>query len=460
MERKSSSPPDERLTQILIFAEKPRGVNRSILRLAIPNIISNITVPLVGMADLAILGHLKDSPEEYIGAIALGGMIFNFIYAIFSFLRMGTTGFTAQAYGAGKKVETGLIFGRAMLVALAGGLLLIILQVPIDWFTFRIIESSPELEALASEYFNIRIWAAPATLGLYALMGWFLGMQNARIPMVLAILINVINVGANYFFVYGLGLRSDGVAWGTLIAQYTGFIVAIVLFLRYYRHSLAEWSFTAMMKLSALKRFFMVNRDIMIRTVLLILAFSLFTATSAGISGDILAVNTLLLQFLFLFSYFIDGFAYAAESLAGRFFGAGDPAALKKFTRYIFGWGLLICIPFSLAYLAAGHHILYILTDSREVIAQALPYLPWLALVPIVSFAAFIWDGIFTGCTATAAMRNTMIIASLAVYLPLNYTLTIPWGNNGLWLAMIAFMATRSLIMTLYAPRAIYARAK
>jgi MATE family multidrug resistance protein len=431
-------------------------VNRSILRLAIPNIISNITVPLVGMADLAILGHLTASPEAYIGAIALGGMIFNFIYAIFSFLRMGTTGFTAQAFGSGNAVESSLIFARAMLFAFAGGILLILVQIPIDWFTFYLIESSAEVESLASEYFYIRIWAAPAALGLYAINGWFLGMQNARVPMILAIIINLINVGANYIFVYGFGMKSEGVAWGTLIAQYIGLSGGLYFFLRYHRNIIKHWSIDAMLKLAALKRFFMVNRDIIIRTVLLILAFSFFTAKSATMGDDILAVNTLLLQFLFFFSYFLDGFAYAAESLAGKFFGAKDKDSMKIFIRSIFIWGTLISIPFSLAYFVAGDYIIYLLTDNQEVISNASPFLPWLVLVPLVSFAAFIWDGIFTGCTATVAMRNAMIIASLLIFLPLSYLLIPEMGNHGLWLALMIFMLARGVIMSFYSPKAIF----
>lgn len=435
-------------------------MNKSILRLAIPNIISNITIPLVGIADLAILGHLKDSPANYIGAVALGGMIFNFIYAIFSFLRMGTTGFTAQAFGAKDNKESSLIFARSMLVALSGGLLLIALQIPIDWFTFSVLDSSALVEGLASEYFFIRIWAAPATLGLLALNGWFLGMQNARIPMVIAVLINVLNVAANYTFVYGFGMRADGVALGTLISQYTGLVLGLVLFLRYYSSILKHWNYRAMVQLKALKRFFLVNRDIMIRTILLMLAFFFFTARSAKMGDEILTINTLLLQFLLLFSYFLDGFAYAAESLAGKFFGAGDYKSLRKFIKYIFVWGIVISVPFSLAYFIWGRSIMYILTDSPEVIAQASPYLFWLGVVPIVSFAAFIWDGVFTGCTATAAMRNTMIIATLVIYIPLNYIFPGSWENHGLWLALMVFMLARGVIMTVYAPKALGMRPK
>lgn len=431
-------------------------MNRSILRLAIPNIISNITVPLVGMADLAILGHLESSPENYIGAIALGGMIFNFIYAIFSFLRMGTTGFTAQAFGAKDTKEMSLIFARSMMVAIAGGFLLITMQIPIDWFTFRLLDGSETVEGLASGYFFIRIWAAPATLGLLALFGWFFGMQNAKIPMVLAILINVLNVGANYIFVYGFGMTSDGVAWGTLIAQYVGFILGLIIFFRYYGSILKHWNYSAMIQVNALKRFFKVNRDIMIRTIMLILALSFFTAQSAKMGDEMLAVNTLLLQFFFLFSYFLDGFAYAAESLAGKFFGAQDKPMLKKSTKYIFMWGLLISVPISLAYLIGGDTIIYILTDNRSVIDQASPFLFWLAIIPLVSFVAFIWDGIFTGCTATAAMRNTMIISTMIIYFPLNYLIPETWGNHGLWFALMVWLLARSVVMTLYARKAVF----
>ncbi len=205
-------------------------MNRQILNLAIPNIISNITVPLLGMVDLAILGHLES--EIYIGAIALGGLIFNFIYAIFSFLRMGTSGFTAQAYGEKNKSEIILMFGRSMFFAIIGGILIILLQYPIDLLSFNLLSGSAEVESLAKEYYYIRIYAAPASLGIMALSGWFIGMQNAKIPMIIAILINIINIGANVIFVYGFGMKSDGVAWGTLIAQYVGLITGLFLFWR------------------------------------------------------------------------------------------------------------------------------------------------------------------------------------------------------------------------------------
>ena len=247
------------------------------------------------------MGHLGS--EIYIGAIALGGMIFNFIYWGFSFLRMGTSGFTAQAYGAGDKNETITILSRAMLVALFGSILIILLQSPISFLSFSMINGSPEIEQLAAEYFHIRIWAAPATLGLYALTGWFLGMQNARIPMVIAIVINILNLIFNLIFVYGLGMKADGVALGTLISQYIGLIMALIFFFKYYKKLAVFWSYADMMVWEPIKRFFMVNKDIFIRTICLIFTFSFFTARSASENDTILAVNTLLLQFL-LFSHY------------------------------------------------------------------------------------------------------------------------------------------------------------
>jgi len=235
------------------------GMNKRILRLAIPNIISNITIPLVGMVDLAVLGHLES--EKYIGAIAVGGIIFNVLYWGFGFLRMGTSGFTAQAYGERKFNEVMNQLGRSVIVALGGAALLILLTGPIGWISFKLINGSAEVETLAREYYRIRILAAPATLGLYALTGWFIGMQNTRFPMIIAILVNVLNVLFNLYFIYGLGMKSDGVAWGTVVAQYSGAIMGLFLFFRYYRKLLKYWSRKALFQMQALTRFFLVNRD-------------------------------------------------------------------------------------------------------------------------------------------------------------------------------------------------------
>ncbi len=429
-------------------------MNRQILRLAIPNIISNITVPLVGMVDLAILGHLES--ESYIGAIALGGMIFNFIYALFSFLRMGTSGFTAQAFGEQNKTEQIMMLGRALFFAFSGGIILIILQYPIDLFSFNLIGGSKEVESLAKEYYHIRIFAAPATLGVLAMSGWYTGMQNARFPLFIAIVTNVINVSADLFFVYKLGMKSDGVAYGTVIAQYTGLITGLLLFRKKYQVLLKNWLSKEFFNFKKLKRFFQVNTDIVIRTLCLIFTLAFFTARSAKINDTILAVNTVLLQFLFVFSYLTDGFAYAAEALVGKFTGAKNLLNLKKVIRLLFMWGLIISIPFSLFYLFGGNLMLYILTDNTEVIEAASPYLFWIAIVPIVTFAAFIWDGIYIGATASKAMRNALLISTFLVFLPAYFLLNKPLGNHGLWLALMLFMITRGLLLTFYSKKHIF----
>jgi MATE family multidrug resistance protein len=429
-------------------------MNKQILRLAVPNVISNITVPLLGMADLAILGHLES--ELYIGAIALGGMIFNFIYALFSFLRMGTSGFTAQSYGEDNKPEQVMMLGRAMFFALAGGLLIIILQYPIDLLSFWLLEGSEGVESLAREYFYIRIFAAPASLGIMALSGWYTGMQNARYPMFIAIFINLINIGANVIFVYGFGMKSDGVAWGTLIAQYTGLILGLLLFRKKYSGLFSWWQKEVFFNWKKLGRFFKVNLDIIVRTLCLIFTFAFFTAQSAKIDDTILAVNTVLLQYLFVFSYMTDGFAYAGEALVGKFIGANHLPNLKKSIRLLFVWGLVISIPFSLTYILTGDYMLLILTNNADVIEAASPYLFWMGLVPLLTFAAFIWDGIYIGATSSAAMRNTLLVSTFIVFLPSYYLLEPVFGNHGLWMAMMLFMVSRGLLLTVYAKKSIY----
>lgn len=431
-------------------------MNKKILRLAIPNIISNITIPLVGMVDLAVLGHLES--EVYIGAIAVGGLIFNVLYWGFGFLRMGTSGFTAQAFGERNLHEVMNLLGRAILVALGGAALLIILMKPIAWISFSLIEGSAEVEALAREYYSIRIFAAPASLGLFALTGWFIGMQNTRFPMIIAILVNVLNVILNLYFVYGLGMRSDGVALGTVLSQYCGLLMGIFLFFKFYRRMLKYWSRKALFQITALKKFFLVNRDIFIRTLCLIFVFTFFTSQSAAADDTILAVNTLLLQFFMLFSFVADGFAYAAEALVGRFTGAGNLFSLKKAIRLLFLWGFYISIPFTLAYAFFGEQILQLLTDNPAIIKAARPYIFWILFIPLAGFPSFIWDGIYIGATASKGMRNTMIIATLAVFVPVFFLTRDYLANHGLWLALILFLVARGSGQTILAKKEIYGK--
>ncbi len=369
---------------------------------------------------------------------------------------MGTSGFTAQAFGKNDKQELILMFGRSMFFAVTGGILIILLQYPIDLLSFSLIEGSAEVESLAREYFYIRIFAAPASLGIMALSGWYTGMQNAKYPMYIAIFINVINIGANLFFVYSLGMRSDGVAWGTVIAQYSGLIVGLLLFFTKYKSLFGFWDKTDFFNWEKLGKFFKVNLDIIIRTLCLIFVFAFFTSESAKVNDTILAVNTVLVQYLFVFSYLTDGFAYAAEALVGKFIGSKNKIDLKRSIRLLFLWGFYISIPFTLTYVFAGDYLLYILTDNPLVILPLRPYMFWIGLVPIITFAAFIWDGVYIGATSSAPMRNTLLISTIIIFLPSYYLLREPLGNHGLWLALMLFMLSRGLLLTVFSRKHIF----
>jgi MATE family multidrug resistance protein len=441
---------------------KQGEMNKKILDLAIPNIISNISIPLLGIVDMALMGHLES--DAYIGAIALGSLIFNFIYWGLGFLRMGTSGFTAQAWGRQDRSGTIMVFARAFFIALVISLLLLAFQRPLEWFSFLILKGETRVEELAMDYFRIRIWAAPAALGQFALLGFFLGMQNARLPMLVLVATNLINLGCNYLFVMIMGMGSDGVALGTVIAQYSGLLLALWFLRRYFRDQFPYWSMEATLKWKELRNFLMVNKDIFIRTMCLVAVFSIFTARSASSDLEsegedtILAVNSLLMQFFMFFSFLIDGFAHASEALTGRFVGAKDRKSLKHLIRLLFLWGGAISICFSVIYLVAGDILFRGLTNNPEVIANAQPYFFWVMMVPLVSFTAFLWDGIFIGATAGKEMRNAMLISTLLVFFPIYFMAGRLMGNHGLWLAFILFMLARGITMQLYAPRAVYAQ--
>ena len=339
--------------------------NRQILQLAIPNVLSNLSVPLLSSVDTALVGHLSE--VYYIGAVAVGSMIFNFVYWGFGFLRMGTTGLTAQAYGNENQSEMFSILIRALLVALVCSLFIILLQFPIVKFSLFLVQASADVEQHAGIYFKIRIFAAPATLSLYAIQGWFLGMQNARFPLYIMLLVNVVNIIGSLFFVIGLGMNSDGVALGTVIAQYTGLLFSGFLLLKFYGYPRNQFDWAKILHLDELKRFFTLNFDIFIRTLLLIFAFSFFTAKSAEICDGILAANTILLQLWMLFSYGIDGFAFAAESLVGKFIGAKSESDTKTIIKMIFYWGIGLGIIFTIIFLAFGKPcLLYTSPSPRD----------------------------------------------------------------------------------------------
>lgn len=430
-------------------------MNRKVLQLAIPNIISNLSVPLLGAVDTALVGHLDE--VYYLGAIALGGMIFNFIFWGFGFLRMGTTGITAQAFGEENKTESVMTLVRALFVAGLFSFLILLLQVWIADLSFWLVEASPEVEHYTRIYFNIRIFTAPATLGLYAINGWFLGMQNARYPMIVTVVLNVLNIVLDVFFVYSLDMHVDGVAWGTLIARYVGLILAVVLLVVKYRGWLKAYVREKLLELEPIQKFFSVNRDIFIRTLCLIFTFSFFTAKSAEFGNVILAANTILLQLWMMVSYGIDGFAFAAESLIGRYKGSGEKGKLKKAVGYCFFWGIGIGFAASLVYALFDIPILNIFTDQQEVIETALVFWAWTIAGPAVSSFCYIWDGIFIGATATVPMRNSMIIATILVFLPV-YAIGVSFlglGNHAIWLALTLFMIARGVTLSAYAPRYI-----
>ena len=439
-----------------------RTMNKRILDLAVPNIISNISIPLLGIVDMALMGHLES--DAYIGAIALGSLIFNFIYWSLGFLRMGTSGFTAQARGRRDLREAILVFSRAAFIALIMSVLLLAFQVPIERLSFLVLKGETRVEELAMTYFRIRVWAAPAALGQFALLGFFLGMQNARLPMVVLVLTNVINILCNFFFVMKLGMGSDGVALGTVIAQYSGLLLAIYFLRKYFGKLFRSWSLQATIQWDKLRHFLLINRDIFIRTMCLVVVFSIFTARSASTdlqnSGDetILAVNSILMQFFMFFSFLIDGFAHASEALTGKFIGAGDKSSLQRSIRLLFVWGTGISLLFTLIYLLGGDVIFRALTNNPEVIANAKPYFFWVVMIPMLSYTAFLWDGIFIGATAGPEMRNAMLISTLLIFFPA-YILAGKWmGNHGLWLAFILFMIARGLTMQFMARRAVFSK--
>jgi len=431
-------------------------MNKQILKLATPNIISNITVPLLGMVDLAVMGHLDS--EKYLGAISLGSMIFNFIYLTFNFLRMGTGGLTAQAVGKGENNEISNLLFRSLLIALVGGIFLIIMQIPIDSIGFYLIDGSPEVEALASEYFYIRIYAAPATIGLFALTGWFIGMQDAKTPMFLAVIINVANLLLNLLFVFVFDMKSNGVALGTLISQYFGFFLALAYIYVKHKPLIRQFNISSVLEKTGLMQFFKVNRDIFIRTVVLVSVFSFFTAESAKMGDKILAVNTLLLQYLMMFSFIMDGFAQAAEALSGKYLGMNNGCMLRKTVKYIFLWGLALSMVFVVIYFLFGKSFLVVFTDNQNVIDATLPYFKWIAIVPLMSFASYLWDGVYIGVTASKAMRDTMLASAAIVFFPLYFAIRSLAGNNALWIALLFFLLARGAFQTFYARKAVFGR--
>lgn len=430
-------------------------MNRKILRLALPNIVSNITVPLLGMVDMVAVGHMGN--EQYIGAVAVGAALFNLLYWNFGFLRMGTSGFTAQAYGRRNLSDAVLILGRSAVVGLAIALILLLLQQPMYRLAAYFIGASEGVEELSHRYFSILIWAAPAILSIYSLKGWFIGMQNSRTPMFIAIIINLLNIGFILTFVLGFGMKIEGVALGTLLAQYGGLVTALVFFYVQYRKLLPKLKLKSIFHLKPMLDFFRVNGNIFIRTFCLVAVFTFFTSASAAMGDTQLAVNALLLQLFTLFSYIMDGFAYAGEALVGRYIGAQNRPLLKQTIRLLLRWGLALSLTFTLLYFLWGNNLLRLLTNQKEVVAAASDYFYWILLVPLAGFSAFLWDGIFIGAAASQGMRNAMLLAT-GIFFALYYFLYPHWHAHALWFAFILFLSLRGVLQQVQVKSAVYAK--
>ena len=419
--------------------------DRQILQIALPSIVSNITVPLLGMIDVAIVGHMG-SPV-YIGAVAVGSMIFNLVYWLFGFLRMGSSGLTSQALGRRDLTEVTRLLIRSTTIALGIALTLIVFQIPMKWASFALIGPTADVAPYAETYFHIVIWGAPAVLGLYSLSGWYIGMQNTRIPMFISIMQNVVNILVSLTLVYGFDMKIEGVATGTVIAQYAGFIVALGLLFRYYGRLRTYLIFKGTFVREAMGRFFHVNSDIFLRTLCLVSVNLFFTAAGARGGAVILSVNTVLMQLYLFFSYFMDGFAYAGEALGGKTYGAKNAVAFHETLRRLWLWALIVTMAYTLLYVCCGQWIVGILTDESQVIEVSHEYLWWIWLIPAAGAAAFIWDGIFIGITATRGMLVSSFLSSLVFFSVYLLTEGV-MGNHGLWLAMVVYLVMRGILQT------------
>lgn len=424
-----------------------RAVTRlSVLAMAAPMVISNISEHLLGLVDTALIGHLGDAAA--LGGVTIGMTLIGILFWLFGFLRMGTTGLTAQAIGARDPAEALLTLGRGVLIAVAVGLGLIVLQWPLFTAAFLLFQGSEAVEGHASTYVHIRIFAAPASLAIYALTGFLIGLGRTRAVLVLQLALNGLNLALDCLFVLGLGMGVAGVAVGTVIAAYASLGVG-ALILAGPRRELARAAVpgtltkAALLAPAALKRLVAVNRDIMIRTLLLVLTFAYVHNEGARQGDVILAANAILLQFVTFSAFFLDGFAFAAESLVGQAVGARDRRGLAIAVRRTSEGAVVTAAGLSLAFALGGAAFVQMLTNVPEVQAAAITYLPWMAAIPLVSVACFQLDGIFIGATRGAAMRQASI-ETTAVFIAAEMLLASAYGNHGLWASLFVFYAMRA----------------
>lgn len=422
------------------------SINRSILRLALPSVVSNITVPLLGLVDLSIVGHLGSS--EQIGAIAIGTTSFNMLYWIFAFLRMGTTGLTSQSHGAKQSDECAATLLRALLAGIAISLILCVFQSPILQLVTSMMQPSAAVMPFFSTYFSICIWGAPAILCSYALTGWFIGMQNTRIPMLVAIVQNVLNIMLSLILVLSLGWGLKGVAAGTVIGLYGGLALAVLLASRLWRkEQLTAPSLRHILNRRSMLKFVTINTDIFLRTLCLVSVMTFFTYAGSHQGDEYLAANALLMEFFMLYSFFMDGLANAAEALSGESQGANDHTLLRHTILRLFEWAVVLGTVFTLLYIIGGLQMLQWLTDQVSVVFTAYHYLPWIWAVPLVSVMAFVWDGVFIGLCWSRGMLISMFCATV-VFFAIYFGCINNMHNNALWMAFVCYLATRGLVQT------------
>ena len=421
-------------------------------RIAAPMILSNISVPLLGMVDTAVTGHLDD--KIYLGAVAIGATIFSFLYMGLNFLRMGTTGISAQCFGANDNDGLRTSLGQALIVATLIAVSMIALQLPIGLLAVKLIGANADISALALEYFSIRIWSAPGTLANYALIGWFLGLQNARVPMIIFLTVNITNIILDLVFVLGLGMKVDGVALASVFAEYTGLAVAITFALRAIRQYPGQWIRERFLKIREYAVFFQTNSNLFVRTMALMFTLAFVTAQGARLGALVLAANAVLVNLQHLTSFGLDAFAHAAEALVGKAIGARQQQALQRSVHLTMKWSLIFSVGFTLAYIFFGPLLIRVMTDLPEVREAAMQYLPWIIVSPMISVWAFLYDGVFVGATRAREMRNIMVFSTVAIFLPAWYLLQ-GFGNHGLWLALMFFMASRGIGMHIYYKRRV-----
>ncbi|WP_432697105.1 MATE family efflux transporter [Marinobacterium sp. YM272] len=418
------------------------GLHRRIWALAWPMMLSNITVPLLGLVDTAVIGHLP-SPH-YLGAVAVGSMIFSILYWTFGFLRMGTTGMVAQACGRNDGDAIRTLLAQSLILASGIGILIILLRTPLTEFALYLMDPAAPVLEEARNYAAIRAFGAPAMLCNYALLGWFVGNQNTRVPLVLLTVSNLLNMLLNVFFVYGLGMHTDGVALGSVIAEWASLALGLWFVHRMLGAIPGQWLTEPLKRLHSYSEMFRVNRYLFVRTVTLLLTLAFFTSQGAKQGTDILSANAVLLNFVMLISNALDGFAHATEALSGKVLGKGRR---REFYRTVVSagiWSLVSALLLVVIFALSGNQIIAMLTGIETIRHEAAIYLPWLIIMPLIGVWSFLLDGIFIGTTQVKAMQNTMLFSVFCVFAPV-WWLSQPLGNHGLWMALLSFFAARGV---------------